>query len=124
MTTRSRSPYLITAIKPAEIMCRAPVFSLTQVFPTSPLSLCYLPLSAVSIVDFHGLHLDRWLLSFGCRLSLFYGCAREADWSWMWHLVRRCLAVEEDLDRSERSMATMEAIRSFWVLRMWSGLWA
>lgn len=33
------------------------------------------------------------------------------------------MAVEEDLDESERSMPATKAIRSFWILRMWSGLW-
>ncbi|TQD84497.1 hypothetical protein C1H46_029932, partial [Malus baccata] len=79
-----------------EIVCRALVISPARVFPTPPFPPCYLPLSIAYSVNFYGLHLDNWLLSFGCRLSLFNGCAWEADWSWMWHLVRCCLAMEED----------------------------
>ncbi|TQD73273.1 hypothetical protein C1H46_041190 [Malus baccata] len=79
--------------------------------------------STVSFVDFQGLHLDSWLLSFGCLLSILYGYAREADWNWMWHLVRCCLPVEGDLDGSGRSLAAPKAVEVsgccvcvFWLL--------
>ncbi|TQD91265.1 hypothetical protein C1H46_023138 [Malus baccata] len=53
------------AMYPIEIMCRVLVFTPSRVFPTTPPSLCCLPLrSTVSLKGFHKIHLDSWLLSF------------------------------------------------------------
>ena len=100
------SLFQFSAIQPAEIVCRAPV-----VPPTPPLSPYYMFFfSAVSFVDFQELYLDSWLLSFGCLLSILYGYSREADWSWMWHLVRCCLAAEGYWDGSGRSFAAAKTV--------------
>lgn len=95
MPRSSSSLVQFLAMHPVEIACRAPVF------PTPPLSCCYLPFLAVLFVGFHGLHLDSWLLCLSCWLSLLRGCARGEDQNWMVHLMRCCLVVGEDRSISE-----------------------
>ncbi|KAB2597248.1 hypothetical protein D8674_000168 [Pyrus ussuriensis x Pyrus communis] len=75
-----------------------PMYPLARVFPTPPLSLCCLPVPAVSFVGFHKLHIGSWLLSLSCRLSLAYGCAQVANRGWMWHLLRRCSTLDKESD--------------------------
>ncbi|TQD84846.1 hypothetical protein C1H46_029624 [Malus baccata] len=79
---------------PYEIVRTVLVYPLARVFPTPPLSLCYMSVSAMSFVGFHELHTDSWLLSLSCQLSLVYGYAHVANRVWKWHLLKWCSAAE------------------------------
>ncbi|KAB2606634.1 hypothetical protein D8674_006351 [Pyrus ussuriensis x Pyrus communis] len=92
-----------------EIVCRASVFTPARVFPTPPPSPCYLPLQTVLFVRSHELHPDSWLFSISCWLSFLCGCAWEVNQGRMLRLMRRCSAVDEELDGSRITMAVAVA---------------
>ncbi|TQD83069.1 hypothetical protein C1H46_031382, partial [Malus baccata] len=71
----------VVLLRSIEMVSRAPVFPLTQVFLTPPTSLC-LSLFAVLVVESHG------LLSFVHWFSSLFGCARRDDWGWMMRSAR------------------------------------
>lgn len=104
------SNFLFLAMNIVEIVCRAPALSPTQVFSTPPPFPGYLPLPAALFVGIHELHPDSWLPSFRCWLSFLCGCAREADRNSMMRLKRRYSVVDEDLDGSRFTVATMDAV--------------
>ncbi|TQD90296.1 hypothetical protein C1H46_024124 [Malus baccata] len=93
-----------------DIVCRAPMFSPTRVFPTRPPSPGYLPLPAALFMGFHGLHPNSWLPSISCWLSFLCGYAREADQGRMMHLKRRCSTLDKELNDSRFTMAVADAV--------------
>lgn len=93
-----------------EIMSRAPTFLLARVFSTPPPSPCYLPLPAVFFVSLYRLHPDSWLLLTNFWLSCLCGYAREADQGRILHLMRRCLAEDEELDELRFTVAATDAV--------------
>ncbi|TQE14040.1 hypothetical protein C1H46_000334 [Malus baccata] len=95
-----------------DIVCRVPVYTSAQVFPTLPLFLCCLPIPAVSLVGFHELHIGSWLLLLSCQPSLVYDSAQVANQGWRWHLIRQYMAVNRELDGLIGTLAVENAVEA------------